>query len=63
MRVLVIGGSGLFGRKTVFHMLQDNEIENVTSMDIAPPPEWFMKQIESTEVLSKKKSLFCFNLH
>ncbi len=47
MKVLVIGGSGLFGRKTVYHMLQDKEIESVTSMDLAPPQEWFMKLIGS----------------
>ncbi|GAG48611.1 unnamed protein product, partial [marine sediment metagenome] len=46
MKVLVIGGSGLFGRKTVFHMLQDKEIDSVTSMDLAPPQEWFMKLID-----------------
>ena len=47
MKVMVIGGSGLFGRKTVYHMLQDKEIEGVTSMDLAPPQEWFMKLIDS----------------
>jgi nucleoside-diphosphate-sugar epimerase len=46
MNVLVIGGSGLFGRKTVYHMLQDKEIGSVTSMDLAPPQEWFMKLID-----------------
>ena len=47
MRVLVIGGSGLFGRKTVLHLLQDKEVTSVTSMDVAPPKEWFMKEIDS----------------
>ena len=46
MNILVIGGSGLFGRKTVFHLLQDAEIANVVSMDTTPPKEWFMKSIE-----------------
>lgn len=46
MNVLVIGGSGLFGRKTVAHLLRDPEIGKVVSMDLAPPPEWFMKSIE-----------------
>jgi nucleoside-diphosphate-sugar epimerase len=46
MKVLVIGGSGLFGRKTVLHLLQDAEISCVVSMDIYPPKEWFMKSIE-----------------
>jgi len=47
MNVLVIGGSGLFGRKTILHLLQDQEVTSVTSMDLAPPNEWFMKQIDS----------------
>ena len=45
MNVLVIGGSGLFGRKTVLHMLKEKEIDKVVSMDMAPPTEWFMKSI------------------
>ncbi len=45
MNVLVLGGSGMFGRKTVLHMLKDRTIENVVSMDIAPPPAWAMQQI------------------
>ncbi|MEE8414256.1 MAG: NAD(P)-dependent oxidoreductase [Dehalococcoidales bacterium] len=47
MKVLVIGGSGLFGRKTVFHLLKDKDVSGVVSMDLAPPKDWFMKQIES----------------
>jgi len=46
MNVLVIGGSGLFGRKTVLHLLQDPEVSSVTSMDLAPPNDWFMKLID-----------------
>ena len=46
MNILVIGGSGLFGRKTVLHLLQDKDVSSVVSMDLAPPPEWFMKSIE-----------------
>jgi len=46
MNVLVIGGSGLFGRKTIIHLLQDQEVSSVTSMDLAPPNEWFIKQID-----------------
>jgi nucleoside-diphosphate-sugar epimerase len=45
MNVMVLGGSGMFGRKTVLHMLKDKEIENVVSVDIAPPPKWAMEQI------------------
>jgi nucleoside-diphosphate-sugar epimerase len=46
VNVLVIGGSGLFGRKTVLHLIQDPEVSTVVSMDLAPPKEWFMKTIE-----------------
>ncbi|MEE8419043.1 MAG: NAD(P)-dependent oxidoreductase [Dehalococcoidales bacterium] len=45
MKVLVIGGGGLFGRKTILHLLRDPEISSVISMDLAPPREWFLKQI------------------
>ncbi|MBN2239991.1 MAG: NAD(P)-dependent oxidoreductase [Dehalococcoidales bacterium] len=40
MNVLVIGGSGLFGRKTVLRLLQDTAINKVVSMDVNPPPAW-----------------------
>lgn len=46
MNVLVIGGGGLFGRKTILHLLQDPEIGRVTSMDLAPPREWFLQQVD-----------------
>ncbi len=43
---LIMGGSGLFGRKTIYYLLQDPEITSVVSMDLVPPSEWFMKSIE-----------------
>jgi UDP-glucose 4-epimerase len=46
MNILVIGGSGLFGRKTALYLLRDPEIASVTSLDMAPPPAWFHKSIE-----------------
>jgi UDP-glucose 4-epimerase len=46
LRVLVIGGSGLFGRKTVSHLLPDKDVTSVVSMDLMPPREWFLKSIE-----------------
>lgn len=46
MNIMVIGGSGLFGRKTVKYLLRDPEVKTVVSMDMAPPPDWFMKSIE-----------------
>lgn len=42
MNVLVIGGNGLFGRKTVLKLLQDTDISRVVSMDVVPPKDWIM---------------------
>lgn len=42
MNILVIGGSGLFGGKTVLHLLQDQEIFHVVSMDVVPPKKWLV---------------------
>ncbi len=46
MNILVIGGSGLFGRKTVIHLLRDADVSRVVSMDVIPPPLWFNKAIQ-----------------
>lgn len=46
MNIMVLGASGMFGRKTVLHMLQDKDIDNVVSVDIAPPPAWALKQYD-----------------
>ena len=46
MNIMVMGGSGLFGRKTVMALLKDPDVKTVVSMDLAPPKEWFMKSIE-----------------
>ena len=46
MRVLVIGGSGMLGRKTALHLLRDPGVEKVVTMDLAPPTAWFIKTIE-----------------
>ncbi|MBN1692240.1 MAG: NAD-dependent epimerase/dehydratase family protein [Dehalococcoidales bacterium] len=45
MNILVTGGSGLFGRKTVLYLLNDPDVKTVVSMDITPPKEWFMESI------------------
>jgi nucleoside-diphosphate-sugar epimerase len=45
MNVMVLGGSGLFGRKTVEHLLKDKEVEAVVSVDLVQPPAWAMKSI------------------
>lgn len=46
MKVLVLGGTGLFGRKTALHLLQDKDISLVVVMDVNPPKEWMLKSIE-----------------
>ncbi|MCE5253289.1 MAG: NAD(P)-dependent oxidoreductase [Actinomycetia bacterium] len=43
MRALVIGGSGLFGKKTCLALLNDPDFERVVAFDIAPPSEVFLK--------------------
>jgi nucleoside-diphosphate-sugar epimerase len=46
MNILVLGGSGLFGRKTCAYLLKDADISRVVSMDLTPPQDWFMKSIK-----------------
>ncbi len=46
MNVLVVGGSGQFGRKTVARLLRDPDVSRVVSMDVAPPAPWFLRSIE-----------------
>jgi nucleoside-diphosphate-sugar epimerase len=46
MRILLLGGAGLFGRKTALHLVRDPEIEFVVSSDVAPMKDWILKQIE-----------------
>ncbi len=45
MRALVIGGSGLFGKKTCSALLADPDFAKVVSLDVAPPPDSFYKGI------------------
>jgi UDP-glucose 4-epimerase len=45
MKVLVIGGSGLFGRKTISHLLADPDVSRVVCLDLVSPKEWFLKLI------------------
>ena len=45
MNILVTGGSGLFGRKTVLYLLNDPDVKTVVSMDLAPPQKWFMNLV------------------
>lgn len=45
MNVLVLGGSGLFGRKTAAALLKDSDIKSVVTLDLTPPPDWFAKSI------------------
>lgn len=46
MNILIIGGSGLFGRKTVLHLLRDARISRVVSMDQVPLPEWIKRSTD-----------------
>lgn len=46
MNILVTGGSGMLGRKTVMYLLKDRDIKTVVSLDLIPSPTWFMKSIE-----------------
>ena len=46
MNILVMGGSGLFGRKTLAALLKDPDVKKAVSMDLVPPPDWFLKTIE-----------------
>jgi len=46
MNVLVIGGSGLLGRKTMLHLVRDKEITRVVGMDVVPPKEWIIKSMD-----------------
>jgi UDP-glucose 4-epimerase len=45
MNVLVLGGGGLFGRKTVIQMARDPEISLVVSMDVVPARDWVLKSL------------------
>ncbi|MFC1900656.1 NAD-dependent epimerase/dehydratase family protein [Chloroflexota bacterium] len=49
MKVLVLGGNGLFGRKTVINLVKDPEVETVVSMDVSPVKPWVMKSIEKNK--------------
>jgi nucleoside-diphosphate-sugar epimerase len=46
MNIMVMGGSGLFGRKTTAYLLKDPAVKKVISLDIVAPPDWFLKSIE-----------------
>ncbi len=43
MNILIMGGSGLFGRKTAAALLREKDVKRVVSLDLAPPPDWFLK--------------------
>ncbi len=45
MNILIMGGSGLFGRKTAAALLAEKDVKTVVSLDLAAPPDWFMKTI------------------
>ena len=45
MNVLVLGGNGLFGRKTVVQLVQDKDVDTVVSMDVVPTKDWVIKEM------------------
>ena len=45
MNVLVLGGGGLFGRKTMVQLARDPEISLGVSMDVVPTRDWVLKEI------------------
>ncbi len=47
MNVLLLGGSGLFGRKTIIQLARDPDISRVVSMDVTPIKDWVLQQLGS----------------
>ncbi|MEE8419044.1 MAG: NAD(P)-dependent oxidoreductase [Dehalococcoidales bacterium] len=45
MKVLVMGGNGLFGRKTAINLVKDPDVELVVSLDVAPTKDWVTKSM------------------
>jgi nucleoside-diphosphate-sugar epimerase len=45
MNILVTGGSGMFGGKTILYLLKDPDVKSVVSLDIVPPKEWVIKSM------------------
>ncbi len=45
MKVLVLGGGGLFGRKTMVQLVHDPDIELAVAMDVVPMKDWVIKEI------------------
>ena len=45
MNVLVLGGGGLFGRKTMVQLVRDPEISLAVSMDVVPTKDWVIKEM------------------
>lgn len=47
MKALVIGGSGLFGKKTCSALLNDPDFDGVVAFDVVPPADYWLKSVES----------------
>jgi UDP-glucose 4-epimerase len=47
VKALVIGGSGLLGKKSVQALLRDADFDGVVSLDIVPPSASFLRTIEA----------------
>ena len=46
MKAMVVGGSGLFGKKTCTTLLSDPDFERVVAFDVVPPPDTFLSTVE-----------------
>ena len=49
MRALVIGGSGLFGKKTCQALLGDPDFDRVVAFDVVPPSDVFLKTVAAPQ--------------
>jgi nucleoside-diphosphate-sugar epimerase len=45
MKALVIGGAGLFGKKTCSAILADPDFDGVVAFDVVPPADYWLKSI------------------
>jgi len=45
MNVLVLGGGGLFGRKTMVQLTADPDVSLAVAMDVVPMKDWVIKEI------------------
>lgn len=49
MKVLILGGNGLFGRKTAIRLSKDPDVELVVCADVTSPKDWVIKAVEANK--------------